>query len=79
MKEAGKAPIGTRWVIVNKGDDNNPECRARLVAKELKCKGGAIGYEALVFSAVGDPAMFKMLLSLLMTRKVSRFGRILKI
>ena len=28
----GKPPIGTRWVDVNKGDDQNPDYRSRLVA-----------------------------------------------
>ena len=32
----GKAPIGVRWVDVNKGDSVNPEYRSRLVAKEIK-------------------------------------------
>ena len=32
----GAAPIGTRWVDVNKGDERNPEYRSRLVAKEIK-------------------------------------------
>ena len=32
----GKAPIGTRWVDVNKGDEQDPEYRSRLVAKDLK-------------------------------------------
>jgi len=32
---SGKAPIGVRWVIVNKGDKTNPNIRARLVAKEI--------------------------------------------
>ena len=35
-KETGMAPIGTRWVDVNKGDEDNPEYRSRLVAKEIK-------------------------------------------
>ena len=34
--ETGKAPIGTRWVDINKGDDVNIEYRSRLVAQELK-------------------------------------------
>ena len=29
---SGRAPIGCRWVAVNKGDDDNPEYRSRLVA-----------------------------------------------
>jgi hypothetical protein len=32
----GKAPIGVRWVDVNKGDKIHPEYRSRLVAKEIK-------------------------------------------
>ena len=28
-------PIGTRWVDVNKGDDQNPDYRSRLVAQEI--------------------------------------------
>ena len=31
----GKAPIGVRWVDVNKGDKVHPEIRSRLVAKEI--------------------------------------------
>jgi hypothetical protein len=32
----GKAPIGVRWVDINKGDKVHPELRSRLVAKEIK-------------------------------------------
>ena len=31
----GKAPIRSRWIDINKGDDANPEYRSRLVAKEI--------------------------------------------
>ena len=31
----GKAPIGCRWIDINKGDDEHPEYRSRLVAKEI--------------------------------------------
>ena len=34
-EKTGKAPIGSRWVDINKGDDANPEYRSRLVAQEL--------------------------------------------
>ena len=30
-----KRPIKVRWVIINKGDRDKPEYRARLVAKEI--------------------------------------------
>ena len=34
-RNTGNKPIGTRWVDVNKGDDEHPEYRSRLVAKEI--------------------------------------------
>ena len=35
-KVTGKAPIGTRWIDTNKGDQAKPNYRSRLVAKEYK-------------------------------------------
>ena len=34
-RETGKAPIGVRWVDINKGDSEHPLYRSRLVAKEF--------------------------------------------
>ena len=31
----GKAPISTRWIDINKGDQTNPTYRSRLVAREI--------------------------------------------
>ena len=31
----GKAPVGTRWIDINKGDEVNPDYRSRLVAQEI--------------------------------------------
>ena len=36
MTVTGKQPIGCRWIDINKGDEENPEYRSRLVAKEIK-------------------------------------------
>ena len=36
LDKTGKKPIKVRWVLVNKGDREHPEYRARLVAKEIK-------------------------------------------
>ena len=33
-ERTGKAPIGIKWVDVNKGDEEKPEYRSRLVAKQ---------------------------------------------
>ena len=38
-KMTGHAPIPTRWVDVNKGDDQRPQYRSRLVAKQIRFKG----------------------------------------
>ena len=35
-QETGHAPIGVRWVDINKGDAGKPNYRSRLVAKEFK-------------------------------------------
>ena len=32
----GKAPITVKWIDVNKGDDENPKYRSRLVAREIR-------------------------------------------
>ncbi len=32
----GKAPIGTRWIDINKGDELSPDHRSRLVAQQVK-------------------------------------------
>merc|ERR1712026_301738 len=37
----GKAPVKVRWVDVNKGDEQNPEYRSRLVAMEFKTDSSA--------------------------------------
>ena len=34
----GKAPIGTRWVDINKGDSVHPGYRSRLVAQEVNAR-----------------------------------------
>ena len=35
-RQSSKAPIGTRWVDINKGDNVHPEYWSRIVAQELK-------------------------------------------
>ena len=36
IERIGKKLITVRWVDVEKGDKQNPECRSRLVAKEIR-------------------------------------------
>ena len=34
-QHTGKAPISTRWIDINKGDEEKPNYRSRLVAREI--------------------------------------------
>ena len=37
LARTGRKPIGVRWVDINKGDDDNPNYRSRIVAQEFNC------------------------------------------
>ena len=63
--KTGKAPIGTRWVDINKGDDVNPEYRARLVAKEINT-----GKRDDLFAATPPLEAKKALLSMAVTEGI---------
>ena len=39
FRETGRQPISTRWVDVNKGSEERPDVRSRLVARDFKPKG----------------------------------------
>ena len=64
-RETGAAPIGTRWVDVNKGDDDKPEYRSRLVAKEIKTNK-----REDLFAATPPLEALKILLSLAVTEGI---------
>ena len=36
LARTGRPPVGTKWVDTNKGDDQNPQYRSRLVATEVR-------------------------------------------
>ena len=40
-ERTGKAPVKVRWVDVNKGDEQHPDYRSRLVAMEFKTDSNA--------------------------------------
>jgi len=56
----GKAPITIRWVYVNKGDDEHPDIRARLVAREIRKEAS----DGSMFAATPPLEAIKFLLSL---------------
>ena len=61
-KQWGKGPIGVRWVGINKGDEERPEYRSRLVATELKTDK-----RDHLFAATPPLEAFKILISMAMT------------
>ena len=68
-RDPSKTIIGTRWVDVNKADDDNPFIRSRLVAKEIKKRSEItdeqLGFE--YFAAMPPLAALKLLLSFCVT------------
>ena len=61
----GRGPISVRWVDVNQGDDQNPNYRSRLVARQLKAHNH-IG--ETYFASVPPLEALGTVLSLAMTR-----------
>ena len=59
----GKPPISVRWVDTNKGDDDNPDYRSRLVAKEIKTYR-----DNMLFAATPPWEAIETLLSLAVTQ-----------
>lgn len=55
--------VKTRWVIINKGDSNTYDIRARLVAQEIKYVHGVAGQDATLFSATPPIDAMRALLS----------------
>ena len=63
--ETGKDPIGVRWVDINKGDDEDPEYRSRLVAQEIN-----MDKREDLFAATPPLEAKKMLLSWAVTEDI---------
>ena len=62
FKRTGKRPITVKWVDVNKGDDDNPNYRSRLVAREIRLAG-----EDPIFAPTPPLESVRMVLSLAAT------------
>ena len=63
--------ISTRWVDVNKGDDQDMQVRSRLVARAVKKKGSVDSY----FAATPPISSIKLLLSLAVTANLPTLSR----
>ena len=79
--KTGRAPISLRWIDTNKGDDDHPNYRSRLVAREIKAKKTPTDQlpASQVFSAMPPLEGSKILCSLMMSLKVSSRGKPLKL
>ena len=64
-RRSGRPPISVRWVDVNKGDEQNPNYRSRLVARQMK----ALDKSGHSYFAPAPPLeALRTVLSLAMTR-----------
>ena len=64
IRETGRPPIKLRWVDTNKGDDEAPNYRSRLVARDIKRKG-----EDSIFAPTPPLEALRAILSLTATRE----------
>ena len=73
----GKPFISLRWVDTNKGSEESPNIRSRLVARELKCRTPQLT-AAELFSAMPPAEGAKALASIMVNKRVSKRGLPLK-
>ena len=77
VRDTGRPPISTRWVMVNKGDRERPEIRCRFVARELKALQERAGeFRDDTFAATPPLEAVRLLFSLCMTGDTARRGKI---
>ena len=63
-----KKPLGLRWCDVNKGDNESPDVRARLVVQDVRSKSTiAVGDIAATFAATPPIECLRLILSLTMS------------
>ncbi len=62
MAKQGKPPISVKWIDVNKGDDEGPNYRSRLVAREIRR-----AWEASVFAPTPPLEALRSVISLAAT------------
>ena len=62
LEKTGRRPVTVKWVDVNKGDDDEPNYRSRLVAREIRLPG-----EDPIFAPTPPLESVRMVLSLAAT------------
>ena len=69
---SGAKVIPVKWVLVNKGDPDNPKVRCRLVAKELKAKTKEAILAHELFAAMPPWECIKALFALMVCDKMDK-------
>ena len=62
IRRMGRRPISVRWVETNKGDDESPNVRSRLVAREIRLPG-----QDAIFAPTPPLESLRMILSMAIT------------
>ena len=78
LERTGRPPISTRWVDVNKGDEQKPVHRSRLVVREIKRKGEQTLPDHALFASMPPLEALKTLCSVVTSVKFSTRGKPLK-
>ena len=74
----GKKPITLKWLDRNKGDQQRPNFRSRLVVREIK-RYNQVCQDFELYSAMPPLEALKVLCSLMTSKKKSRFNKPLKL
>ena len=62
MQQHGGRTIGTRWIDINKGDEESPDYRSRLVGKEFN-----VGSDPALYAATPPLEALRLIVSLAAT------------
>ena len=69
--ETGRRPVTLKCVHVNKGDEEYPRYRSRLVVREIRKKGQRVLPDHMLFSSMPPLATVKLLCSAMTSMKES--------
>ena len=84
LTQSGKKALTTRWSDTNKGSAEAPDYRSRLCARELKARqklglDAEAGDPSDLFASMPPLEAVKLIFALLVSKKVSKHGKTLKV
>eukprot|EP00971_Amphidinium_carterae_P353001 6492793-Amphidinium_carterae.1 len=77
-ERTGKGPVTTKWIDQNKGTNESPNYRSRLVAREIKPNGKRVLAEEDSYSSMPPSEALKVMCSLLASLRYNKSGEALK-